>query len=36
MRAGEVPSPYGAILLGPDKLPASVFEPSTIDALIAP
>jgi 2-polyprenyl-6-methoxyphenol hydroxylase-like FAD-dependent oxidoreductase len=36
MRAGEVPSPYGAMLLGPDKLPATVFEPSTIAALLAP
>jgi 2-polyprenyl-6-methoxyphenol hydroxylase-like FAD-dependent oxidoreductase len=36
MRSGEVPSPYGAILRGPDKLPAAAFEPSTIDALLAP
>ena len=36
MRTGQVPSPLGAILLGPDKLPAACFEPSTIDALLAP
>jgi hypothetical protein len=36
MRVDKVPSPFGAILLGPDKLPAAIFEPSTIDALIAP
>ncbi len=36
MRVDKVPSPYGAMLLGPDKIPATVFEPSTIDALLAP
>ena len=36
MRVDKVPSPLGAILLGPDKLPAAIFEPSTIDALVAP
>jgi 2-polyprenyl-6-methoxyphenol hydroxylase-like FAD-dependent oxidoreductase len=36
MRARQAPTPYGAILLGPDKLPAAAFEPSTIDALLAP
>lgn len=36
MRADQVPSPFGAMLLGPDKLPATFFEPSTIDALLAP
>jgi 2-polyprenyl-6-methoxyphenol hydroxylase-like FAD-dependent oxidoreductase len=36
MRAGQVPSPFGAMLLGPEKLPATFFEPSTIDALLAP
>jgi 2-polyprenyl-6-methoxyphenol hydroxylase-like FAD-dependent oxidoreductase len=36
VRVDKVPSPLGAILLGPDKLPAAIFEPSTIDALVAP
>jgi 2-polyprenyl-6-methoxyphenol hydroxylase-like FAD-dependent oxidoreductase len=36
MHVDKVPSPFGAMLLGPDKIPAAVFEPSTIDALIAP
>jgi 2-polyprenyl-6-methoxyphenol hydroxylase-like FAD-dependent oxidoreductase len=36
MRVDKAPSPLGAMLLGPDKLPAICFEPSTIDALVAP
>jgi 2-polyprenyl-6-methoxyphenol hydroxylase-like FAD-dependent oxidoreductase len=36
MRVDRMPSPLGAMLLGPDKLPAAFFEPSTIDALLAP
>src|SRR5436189_279614 len=33
MRVDKAPSPFGAIVHGPDKLPATTFEPSTIDAL---
>jgi 2-polyprenyl-6-methoxyphenol hydroxylase-like FAD-dependent oxidoreductase len=36
MRVDNAPSPLGAILLGPDKLLATFFEQSTIDALVAP
>lgn len=36
MRVDQAPSPLGAMLVGPDKLPAAFFEPSTIDALLAP
>jgi 2-polyprenyl-6-methoxyphenol hydroxylase-like FAD-dependent oxidoreductase len=36
IRIDRAPSPLGAILLGPEKLPATFFEQSTIDALIAP
>jgi hypothetical protein len=36
MGVGKPPSPFGAILLGPEKVPAIAFEPSTIDALLAP
>jgi 2-polyprenyl-6-methoxyphenol hydroxylase-like FAD-dependent oxidoreductase len=36
VRVDRATSPIAAILLGPDKLPATVFEPSTIDALVAP
>ncbi|MBN9089370.1 MAG: FAD-dependent monooxygenase [Reyranella sp.] len=36
VRDDKAPTPLGAILLGPEKLPAAFFEPSTIDALMAP
>ena len=36
VRVDNAPSPLGAILLGPEKLPATCFEQSTIDALVAP
>jgi 2-polyprenyl-6-methoxyphenol hydroxylase-like FAD-dependent oxidoreductase len=36
MRVDKAPSPFGATLLGPEKVPAAVFEPSTIEALVAP
>jgi 2-polyprenyl-6-methoxyphenol hydroxylase-like FAD-dependent oxidoreductase len=36
MDVDQAPSPIGAMLVGPDKLPAAFFEPSTIDALLAP
>lgn len=32
----KMPSPAPAVLVGPDKLPASCFEPATIEALLAP
>jgi 2-polyprenyl-6-methoxyphenol hydroxylase-like FAD-dependent oxidoreductase len=36
VRFGKMPSPAGATLVGPDRLPAAHFEQSTIDALLAP
>ena len=36
VRVDKAPSPLGVILLGPEKLPATFFEQSTIDALVAP
>jgi 2-polyprenyl-6-methoxyphenol hydroxylase-like FAD-dependent oxidoreductase len=36
VRVDKAPSPSGATLLGPEKLPAKFFEQSTIDALLAP
>ena len=36
VRVDKAPSPIGAMLLGPEKLPAICFEQSTIDALVAP
>jgi 2-polyprenyl-6-methoxyphenol hydroxylase-like FAD-dependent oxidoreductase len=35
-RVDKTPSPLGAILLGPEKVSATSFEQSTIDALVAP
>jgi hypothetical protein len=32
----KAPSPLGAILVGPERVPATFFEQSTIDALVAP
>jgi hypothetical protein len=32
----KMPSPAGATLVGPEKLPAINFERSTLDALLAP
>jgi 2-polyprenyl-6-methoxyphenol hydroxylase-like FAD-dependent oxidoreductase len=32
----KMPSPRGAAILGPEKLPANFFEQSTIEALLAP
>jgi 2-polyprenyl-6-methoxyphenol hydroxylase-like FAD-dependent oxidoreductase len=32
----KMPSPGGAVFVGPEKLPASFFEQSTVDALLAP
>jgi 2-polyprenyl-6-methoxyphenol hydroxylase-like FAD-dependent oxidoreductase len=36
VRVDQVPSPFGAIVLGPEKVPAAVFEQSAIDVLVAP
>ena len=36
MRIDKMPSPFGAMLLGPDRIPAPIFEPAHIDALLAP
>jgi len=36
MRVDKAPSPLGAILLGPEKVPATFFDQSTIDDLVAP
>jgi 2-polyprenyl-6-methoxyphenol hydroxylase-like FAD-dependent oxidoreductase len=36
MRVDKAPSPLGAIVVGPEKVPAICFEQSTIDALVAP
>jgi 2-polyprenyl-6-methoxyphenol hydroxylase-like FAD-dependent oxidoreductase len=36
IRVDKAPSALGAIVLGPEKLPAILFEQSTIDALLAP
>jgi hypothetical protein len=36
MRIDKAPSPIGAILVGPDKVPATFFDQSTIDDLVAP
>jgi len=36
VRVDKAPTPLGAILLGPEKVPAICFEQSTIDALVAP
>jgi 2-polyprenyl-6-methoxyphenol hydroxylase-like FAD-dependent oxidoreductase len=32
----KMPSPMPAALIGPEKLPAACFEPSTVEALLAP
>jgi 2-polyprenyl-6-methoxyphenol hydroxylase-like FAD-dependent oxidoreductase len=36
MRIDKAPSPIGAIRVGPDKVPATFFDQSTIDDLVAP
>ena len=36
MRIDKAPSPLGAMLVGPDKVPATFFDQSTIDDLVAP
>ena len=36
IRVDKAPSLFGALLRGPEKVPAAFFEQSTIDALIAP
>jgi hypothetical protein len=32
----KMPSPGGAVFVGPEKLPANFFEQNAIDALLAP